>query len=50
MAPYESEREADPTQWGGCLNSRRDDGKCRHSLSSAQHNCVGRDCPGEDDE
>lgn len=46
----DSERETDPRKWGQCLNSHRDDGRCRHRLSSNQHNCVGRSCPEEDDE
>lgn len=45
----DSEREIDSRQWGLCLNSQRDDGRCRHRLSSNQHNCVGRSCPGKDD-
>jgi len=46
---YSSELEGDPTKWGQCLNSQRDDGRCRHRISSSQHNCIGRSCP-EDDE
>lgn len=51
MSPawYDSEHDPNPEHWGQCLNSLRQDGRCPHRLSSNQHNCVGRDCPDEED-
>ena len=46
---YPTEYEPDPKSWGICVNSQREDGKCRHRLSRPQHLCLGRDCPEDED-
>jgi hypothetical protein len=47
---YASEQDPDPRNWGRCWNSGREDGRCRHRLTMAQHSCLGRVCPADDDE